>query len=128
DLVTARRLVGVRGCADGGLAIALAAMAFGSDTGFSVDLTLAPRGEPLTPAEVCFSESASRVVLAVPPADLPAVLQAAADAGVAAAEVGEAGGDRLLALGAFDVGLDEAHRAWSLGLPAALGLEPATRP
>ena len=80
-------------------------------------------GEPLTPAEACFSESTSRVVLAVPAAELAAVMSAAAEAGVPAAEIGVAGGDRLRADGAFDVALADAHRAWSNGLPAALGLD-----
>ena len=97
-------------------------MAFGGDTGFSVDLSLVPCVASLTPAEVCFSESTSRVVLAVPAAALAAVMKAAGEAGVAAAEIGPAGGDRLLAPGAFDVALTDAHDAWSNGLPAALGL------
>jgi phosphoribosylformylglycinamidine synthase len=123
DLVTSGRLVGVHDCADGGLAVALAEMAFGSDVGFSVDLAGVPiAGPALTPAEVCFSESTSRVVLAVASSDLARVLAMATDAGVPVAEIGEAGGDRLSAVGAFDVGLDDAHRAWSEGLPAALGL------
>jgi phosphoribosylformylglycinamidine synthase len=115
----------VHDCSDGGLAIALAEMAFGGDTGFSVDLRLVPTDSSLTPAEVCFSESTSRVVLAVPAAELTAVMRAAADAGVAAADIGEAGGDRLLASGVFDVALSDAHQAWANGLPAALGLVAA---
>jgi phosphoribosylformylglycinamidine synthase len=133
DLVTSGRLSGVHDCADGGLAVALAEMAFGGATGFSVDLGRVPTGRArtdnaLTPAEACFSESASRVVLAATPSDLPRVLAMAADAGVPAAEIGTAGGDRLSATGAFDVGLDDAQRAWSTGLPAALGAEAVTRP
>jgi phosphoribosylformylglycinamidine (FGAM) synthase-like enzyme len=132
DLVTSGRLSGVHDCADGGLAVTLAEMAFGGGTGFSVDLGRVPtsraRTDGLTPAETCFSESASRVVLAAAPSDLPRVLAMAADAGVPAAEIGTAGGDRLSAPGAFDVGLDDAQRAWSNGLPAALGVEAVTRP
>jgi phosphoribosylformylglycinamidine synthase len=129
DLVRGGRLGGVHDCADGGLAVALAEMAFGSDVGFSVDLGRVPV-EPdaagaLTPAEICFSESTSRVVLAISRADLDAVLGAAAVAGVPAADIGEAGGDRLLAPGAFDVALDAAHHAWSNGIPAALGIAPS---
>ena len=98
-------------------------MAFGGETGFSVDLGLLPSSEPLTPAEACFSESTSRVVLAVPAADLAAVMRTAEAAGVSAADIGEAAGDRLRASDAFDIALADAHRAWSNGLPAALGLE-----
>jgi phosphoribosylformylglycinamidine synthase len=127
DLVASGRLAGIHDCADGGLAVALAEMAFGSDIGFSVDLSRAPIADAaLTPAEACFSESASRVVLAVTPADVPRVLAMAADAGVPAAEIGEADGDHLRAVDAFDVALDDAHDAWSTGLPAALGLVATT--
>jgi phosphoribosylformylglycinamidine (FGAM) synthase-like enzyme len=125
DLVASGRLAGVHDCSDGGLAVALSEMACGGDTGFSVDLARVPTtsSAALTPAEICFSESTSRVVVAVSPADLPRVLAMAADAGVPAAEIGEAGGDRLRADGAFDVSLADAHQAWSSGLPAALGAE-----
>jgi phosphoribosylformylglycinamidine (FGAM) synthase-like enzyme len=126
ELVNAARLGGVHDCSDGGLAVALAEMAFGGDTGFSVDLSLVPGSASLTPAEVCFSESTSRVVLAVPADEIAAVMSAAAAAGVPAADIGEAGGERLRAGDAFDVALAEAHRAWSNGLPAALRLDVAT--
>ena len=62
------------------------------------------------------------MVLAVAPEAVDGVLRAAADAGVPAAEIGVAGGDRLHAAGAFAVALHDAHRAWSSGIPAALGL------
>jgi phosphoribosylformylglycinamidine synthase len=126
ELVNAGRLGGVHDCSDGGLAVTLAEMAFGGSAdkcGFSVDIELVPHAEPLTPAEACFSESTSRVVLAVPSREIAGVMSAAAAAGVAAADIGEAGGDRLRADDAFDVALGEAHRAWSNGLPAALGLD-----
>jgi phosphoribosylformylglycinamidine (FGAM) synthase-like enzyme len=126
DLVNACRLDGVHDCSDGGLAVALAEMAFGGETGFSVDVARLPCSEPLTPAEACFSESTSRVVLAVPAGKLAAVMSAAAAAGVPAADIGEAGGDRLRVSEAFDVALDDARHAWSNGLPAALGLDATT--
>jgi predicted metal-dependent phosphoesterase TrpH len=44
------------------------------------------------------------------------------DAGVPAAEVGETGGDRLVASGAFDVALADATRAWRDAIPNALGV------
>ena len=112
------RLAGVHDCADGGLAVALAEMAFGSDIGFSRRSRARARaGAALdTGAErasrsrrrASCSRSRRRIV--------PRVLAMAADAGVPAAEIGEAGGDRLRAAGAFDVALDDAHRAWSTGL------------
>jgi phosphoribosylformylglycinamidine (FGAM) synthase-like enzyme len=74
----------------------------------------------LLPAAACFSESASRVVVAVDAARADEVLGGASAAGVAASVIGVAGGDRLVWAGAFDVGLDEAETAWRDALPAAL--------
>jgi hypothetical protein len=45
----------------------------------------------------------------------------AAAAGVALAELGEAGGDRLVVDGLLDVALADASVAWRDRLPAALG-------
>ena len=74
----------------------------------------------LVPAAACFSESANRVVLAVDPARVDGIVSRAVAAGVPATPIGTTGGDRLLWRGAFDVGLDEAHRAWRDALPSAL--------
>jgi phosphoribosylformylglycinamidine synthase len=116
---------GIHDCADGGLAVALAEMAFGADLGFDVDLARAPGASACTPAEQCFSESTSRVVVAT--TDVAAVLDAAARAGVPAAEIGTTGGDRVRAADAFDVALGDAHHAWSTGLERALGLSDRAR-
>jgi phosphoribosylformylglycinamidine synthase len=124
-LVGDRAVSGVHDCSDGGLAVALAEMAIAGGCGFSV----AAQGAlaALAPAVGCFSESANRVVLAVEPALVDEVLRRAAAAGVPAADVGTAGGDRLVWTGAFDVGLAEAEQAWRDALPSALhgGLTPA---
>jgi hypothetical protein len=75
----------------------------------------------LVPAAACFSESANRVVVAVDEARLEEVLSRGAAAGVSAAAIGVAGGDRLRWAGAFDVALVDAERAWRDALPSALG-------
>src|SRR5690606_34479083 len=76
-LVTDRMVAGVHDCADGGVAVALAEMAFAGGVGFAV----APEtGVPT--AAWCFAESASRILLAVTPDRLPEVLARAGDAGV----------------------------------------------
>jgi phosphoribosylformylglycinamidine synthase subunit PurL len=116
DLVVERAVEGVHDCADGGLAVALAEMAIAGETGFRVTL---PGGVPAPAA--CFSESASRVVLAVDPVGVAEVLRRARAAGVPAAEAGAAGGDRLVADGAFEVSLADAARAWRDTIPAAFG-------
>ena len=124
-LVGERAVAGVHDCSDGGLAVALAEMAIAGGCGFSV----AAEGglAALGPAVACFSESANRVVLSVEPARLDGILARAAAAGVPAADIGSAGGDRMIWAGAFDVALADAERAWRDALPSALqgGLTPA---
>jgi phosphoribosylformylglycinamidine (FGAM) synthase-like enzyme len=122
NLVAGQVVAGVHDCSDGGLAVALAEMAIAGDTGFRVALPAA-----VAPAAACFSESASRVVVAVAPDRVAGLLGAAATAGVAAETIGEAGGGRLVAADAFDVALADAARAWRDAIPAALGLGIATR-
>jgi phosphoribosylformylglycinamidine synthase subunit PurL len=104
---------GVHDCSDGGLAIALAEMAIAGECGFDVTI-----GGALE----CFSESASRVVCAIDPVLVDEVLSRASPAGVRAADVGEARGDRLIARDAFDVSLTDATRAWRDAIPNALGV------
>ncbi len=120
-LVAGGLVDGVHDCSDGGLAVALAEMAIAGECGF--DVTIGGAAE-------CFSESASRVVVAVDAALVDDVLTRAAAGGVRAADVGVAGGDRLLAREAFDVPLADAARAWRDAIPHALGalLGDAQRP
>ncbi len=123
-LAAERAVAGIHDCSDGGLAIALAEMAFGGGCGFTCDPGAAPTGageEQMSAAELCFSESTSRVVLSVDPGAVAQVLERAAAAGVPAAAIGEAGGDRLVAGGAFDVALADAEHAWRDAIPSALG-------
>lgn len=111
-LVAGRVVAGVHDCSHGGLAVTLAEMAVAGGTGFEVAV-----GGPLA----CFSESASRVVLSVGVERTTEVLDRARAAGVPAADVGRAGGDRLEAARAFDVGLAEAGRTWRGAIPAIMG-------
>jgi phosphoribosylformylglycinamidine synthase len=118
EIVTERVVSGVHDCSDGGLAVALAEMAFGGGCGFTVEAHGSLAG--LVPAAACFSESANRVVLSVEEARVDEILGRAAAAGVPAAMIGTAGGDRLAWAGAFDVALADAEKAWREALPAAL--------
>jgi phosphoribosylformylglycinamidine synthase len=116
ELVAGDSVSGVHDCSDGGLAVALAEMAIAGNCGFEV------RPAPGLPnAAWCFSESASRVVVSVDPRPLPHILRRAAQAGIPAIDIGSAGGDRLIARGAFDVPLVEAAHAWRESIPYALG-------
>jgi len=123
--LAAERLVsGVHDSSDGGLAVALAEMAFAGGCGFSVEPARAPTpagGEPMTAAEICFSETASRIVLSIASDRVGYVVERAHAAGVPVAAVGDAGGDRLVAHGGFDVAITEAERAWREAIPMALG-------
>jgi len=116
ELVGGRSVAGVHDCSDGGLAVTLAEMAFGSGVGFRV----APEAN-LPAAAWCFSESANRVVVSGDARPLPHILRRAEEAGVRAVDLGTAGGDRLVVEGAIDVALADAERAWRDAIPNALG-------
>jgi phosphoribosylformylglycinamidine synthase len=117
-LVAGGLVDGVHDCSDGGLAVALAEMAVVGECGF--DVTIGGAAE-------CFSESASRVVVAVDDALVDDVLARAAAAGVPADNIGAAGGDRLVARGAFDVALADATAAWRDAIPNALSADALAR-
>ncbi len=55
-------------CADGGLAVACAEMAFAGGLGMELDFTALAKAEGLAPDALLFSETPSRLVVAVPPA------------------------------------------------------------
>jgi len=120
SLVNDRVVVGVHDCSDGGLAAAVAEMAIEGGCGATLELTT-----DLEPAMAWFSESASRVVVAVEPARLDDVLSRALAGGVPATPIGTAGGDRIVATGAFDIGLADATTAWRDAIPLQLGRVPA---
>jgi phosphoribosylformylglycinamidine synthase len=114
---------GVHDVSEGGLAVALAEMAVAGGCGFDVLLAT-----ELVPALAWFSESASRVVVAVDPAVASDLVERARAANVPAQRLGTAGGDRLVAAGAFSVALADAAHAWRAALPAALHPAPAPGP
>jgi phosphoribosylformylglycinamidine synthase len=113
ELVGERVMHGVHDVSDGGLAVALAEMAIGGDVGARVDLSF----DGCTPAEACFGEPSSVVVLSVDPERSAEVCGCAAAVGVAARVIGTAGGDRLVAGGAFDVAVADAASAWRNAIP-----------
>ncbi|MFI5054254.1 MAG: AIR synthase-related protein, partial [Acidimicrobiia bacterium] len=120
-LVNDRVVSGVHDCSEGGLAVALAEMAIEGECGVHVALSAT-----FAPALLWFSESAARVVVSVEPARLDDVLGDAATAGVPAAHLGRAGGDRIVADGAFSVSVSDATVAWREAIPRALGRESAS--
>jgi phosphoribosylformylglycinamidine synthase len=116
DLVATDLVGAVHDASDGGYAVALAEAAVAGDCGFAVT------SEPdLWAGAWCFGESASRVVVGVDPGRLDEVLTRAADAGVAARDIGMTGGSRLIVDGVLDVALDAAAHAWRDAIPNLLG-------
>jgi phosphoribosylformylglycinamidine synthase II len=110
SLVADGLLAGAHDIADGGLAGALGELVARSGVGARV-LGLEGAGE-------LFSEAAGRVVLCVAPEHLDQV-RSGLD-GVPVAELGRAGGDRLVVDGLVDLAVDDVVRAWRDTLPAAM--------
>jgi phosphoribosylformylglycinamidine synthase len=112
DLVAAGSVTGAHDVAEGGVLAALAEMAVAGEVGFQ-----AARLHTLADL---FGESPGRVVLCVAPEALAGVVAAAEAAGVEAARIGLATGDRLHVKDVLDLALDGATAAWRDPLPAAL--------
>jgi phosphoribosylformylglycinamidine synthase len=113
QLVQAGMLSAVHDVSSGGLGVCLAEMALASGVG----CTVARVGSH----QALFSEAPSRVVVAVRAEWVGELEHAAAAAGVPAARVGLAAGERFGVKGLVDLPLAELHDAWSTRLGAALG-------
>lgn len=117
DLVNAGGLSGVHDVSTGGLAVALAEMAVRSGVGTSL--------EGLPDAAGVFAELPARVIVAVPSAEVDAVVARAGEASVPASVLGVAGGDRFRLGGPegvlIDLALDDLTRSWRSRLPDSLG-------
>ena len=113
-------LTSAHDCSDGGLAVALAESCFDTDgLGATVDLEGVSNAEA-DPALVCFSESASRIVVAIDASNEKTLIQKAAAAGVPARRIGTVGGARLeIRVGgarAVDIAIADAERVWATAL------------
>jgi phosphoribosylformylglycinamidine synthase len=122
-LVNDRVVCGVHDCSEGGLAVTVAEMAIAGECGVRVAFDTG-----IVPALAWFSESTSRVVLSVSPDGVDAILERAASSGVPAVHLGTAGGDRIVAHGAFSVSLAAATAAWRDAIPNALGHKQSPPP
>jgi phosphoribosylformylglycinamidine synthase II len=118
QLVLSDLVGGIHDVSDGGLGVALAEMAVQGGCGFVVS--------GIRDHRELFGEGPSRVLLCVEEQHLEPVLAGAAAAGIAATQVGTAGGDRLVLEGLFDLSLEEATSAWSGALPKALAPSAAS--
>ncbi len=120
-LVAERAVRGVHDCAQGGLVVTVAEMAIAGECGVELEL---PVELDDVPALAWFSESASRVVVAAEPSRVDDLLARAGAAGVPAAPLGHARGDRIRAPGAFDVALADAAASWRDAIPGLLSRDP----
>jgi phosphoribosylformylglycinamidine synthase len=116
SLASRRLLAAAHDLSDGGLAIALVEATVAGGVGATVTL---PPGLP--PLAALVSESASRVLLAVPPASAEELATLAAEAGVPAIHLGATGGDRLAVAGVLDLPVSHLRGAYEAALPRALG-------
>jgi phosphoribosylformylglycinamidine synthase len=118
SLVAQEHLHTAHDLSEGGFLIALAEACFGRRTmGARVEI-------PLAGADL-FSETQGRALVAVPPAALEQVLEAAEAMGVPAREIGETGGADLVLKSGGEVlsaPVARLHEVWSTALPRALGL------
>jgi len=96
-------VLGVHDVSGGGLAVALAEMAIGGDSGLELPTGVAGHAE-------LFTELPGRVLVATE--EPAAVLAEAERGGVPAAVLGRAGGDRLLIGGLVDLAMSEVRAAW----------------
>jgi len=111
SLIGDRKASAVHDLSDGGLAVALAEMAIAGRVGATID-----KSAVAGPAHAFFfGEDQSRYVVTAKADDAPAILAAAAKAGVATARIGTTGGDALALPGEAPVliaALRQAHEAW----------------
>jgi phosphoribosylformylglycinamidine synthase len=103
---------GVHDVADGGLAVALGELVARSEVGL--------RLSGVDGAGELFSEAPSRVVVAVPGAAVAEVERRCGDAGVPVADLGTAGGDRLVVDALVDLAVADVVAAERDPLPAAM--------
>jgi phosphoribosylformylglycinamidine synthase len=108
-------------CAEGGLAVTLAECAFGTGgVGLTVDLPPVESSGAWISAATLFSESASRVVVAVAREHVDALLARASARGVPAREIGTTGSGRINVSingqSVIDIAVSEAETIWDSAL------------
>ena len=114
SLIHSRQVTVVHDLSDGGLIVGASDMALASNVGVTLDAT-----SPGTAHPFLFGEDQARYLIAT--ADPESLLKAAAEAGLHASVVGQAGGDAFASKGLFSIPMDKlrtAHEAW---LPGYMG-------
>jgi phosphoribosylformylglycinamidine synthase len=108
-------------CAEGGLAVTLAECTFGTNgIGVEVDLNSVPGASSWSSVSALFSESASRAVVSVAPAQAAAFQKFAEALGVPARKIGTVGGARIRisieGLVVVDLSVAECESIWDSAL------------
>ncbi|MDP8938522.1 MAG: phosphoribosylformylglycinamidine synthase subunit PurL [Actinomycetota bacterium] len=119
ELAASALVDGLHDVSDGGLGVALAEMAVRSGVGFRVG--------PVDGHAGLFGEAPSRVVVCARPDAVVRLTAECSAAGVPVADLGEAGGDRLVVAGLVDLGLDDTVRSWRDRIPNRLVVPWAVR-
>jgi phosphoribosylformylglycinamidine synthase len=109
-------LASAHDCGDGGLAIALAEAAIERGHGFAVTV-----GGDLPAHVALFSESASRAVVSVEPANEERLRELAGGHGVPLVRLGETGGPRVVADGLFETTVAALRDVYERAIPELLG-------
>jgi len=118
DCILEGRVTACHDLSDGGLAVALAEMALAGGLGAEIE---APEGLIPPVHAWLFGEDQARYLVTLAEAEADALLQAAAQAGVAALRVGMTGGDTLTLPGGKPISLRDlrhAHEEWLPGYMA----------
>ncbi len=123
QLIAEGVILSAHDCSDGGFAVALAESCILGDGriggGGSVGFTASEAFVRSVPARwdvALFGEAASRILVAIEPAQLPALVDAAASADVPMAVIGQTGGGQLRIGGLVDLPVAESAHAWQNGL------------
>ena len=111
-LIRDRRVRAVHDLSDGGLALSAIEMAFASGLGFTLKHAC---DVPLY--AWLFGEDQGRYLLAVEENSLNPVISTARALKIPVQKVGEIGGNRLIASGAFDLSLQDTHMQYESWLP-----------
>jgi phosphoribosylformylglycinamidine synthase len=109
--IRAGHVLAAHDCSEGGLAVAVAEGCIAGNVGAT--LTLAPTGRWDV---ALFNEAPSRIVVAVRPADVTAVIALAAAQAVAATVLGTTGGPHLTCAPVLRVALAGAASAWGTAI------------
>lgn len=101
---------------EGGLLVAVAEMLAPSGTGASIDISAVVTANDNSLARACFGEAASRVIVAIEPADRDLFVRRCAELGVPATALGTVTGRSLEVATVGSVAISDLAAQWTSGL------------